>query len=111
MDTISVLSSSIQKNILDTPINNSSSIIDILKDLKKRIQIKKKVISFKDLKNWKIFKNKISDNKKNFFSIFFLRIKTNFKEVKKCYKQIIINHSISFNGFMFKKKNNKNNNL
>ena len=104
MDTISVLSSSIQKNILDTPINNSSSIIDILKDLKKRIQIKKKVISFKDLKNWRIFKNKISDNKKNFFSIFFLRIKTNSREVKEWYQPIISDHSISFNGLLIKKK-------
>jgi oxidase EvaA len=108
MDTISVLSSSIQKNILDTPINNSSSIIDILKDLKKRIQIKKKVISFKDLKNWRIFKNKISDNKKNFFSIFFLRIKTNSREVKEWYQPIISDHSISFNGLLIKKKNNTN---
>ena len=108
MDTISVLSSSIQKNILDTPINNSSSIIDILKDLKKRIQIKKKAISFKDLKNWRIFKNKISDNKKKFFSIFFLRIKTNSREVKEWHQPIISDHSISFNGFLIKKKNNTN---
>ena len=108
MDTISVLSSSIQKNILDTPINNSSSIIDILKDLKKRIQIKKKAISFKDLKNWRIFKNKISDNEKNFFSIFFLRIKTNSREVKEWHQPIISDHSISFNGFLIKKKNNTN---
>ena len=108
MDTISVLSSSIQKNILDIPINKHSAIPNVLKKLKKRIKIKKKIISFKDLKNWRVFKNKILDRKKIFFSIFFLKIKTNSREIKEWCQPIISDHYVSFNGFLVKKKNNTN---
>ena len=108
MDTISVLSSSIKKNIFDNPINKFSTIINILKQLKKRLIIKKTIISFNDLKNWKIFKDNISDTKKIFFSIFFLKIKTNSREIKEWYQPIISDHYISLNGFLVKKKDQTN---
>ena len=44
MDTISVLSSSIKKNVLDDPINEYQNIIDVLKKIKKKLRFKEKLL-------------------------------------------------------------------
>ena len=105
MDTISVLSSSIKKNDIDNPINKNLIILNNLTKFKKRFTIKKKIISFGDLYNWKISKNKISDIKSKFFSIIFLKIKTNSREVSEWFQPIISDHYISFNGFLVRSIN------
>ncbi len=105
MDTISVLSSSIKKNNIDNPINKNLIISNNLTKFKKRFTIKKKIISFGDLYNWKISKNKISDIKSKFFSIIFLKIKTNSREVSEWFQPIISDHYISFNGFLVRSIN------
>tara|TARA_B100000780_G_C21124067_1_gene455673 strand:- start:1662 stop:2918 length:1257 start_codon:yes stop_codon:yes gene_type:complete len=105
MDTISVLSSSIKKNNIDNPINKNLIILNNLTKFKKRFTIKKKIISFGDLYNWKISKNKISDIKSKFFSIIFLKIKTNSREVSEWFQPIISDHYISFNGFLVRSIN------
>ena len=106
MDTISVLSSSVKKNEIDNPINKHSIILNNLNDFKKRFTINKNIISFNNLGNWKIFKDKISDTKNKFFSILFLKIKTNSREVKEWSQPIISDHHISCNVFLVKNVNN-----
>jgi oxidase EvaA len=108
MDTISVLSGSIKKNILDNPINKKSTLINNLDFFKKKYKIKKKIVAFNDLTSWKILKDKIFDTKKFFFSIFFLKIETNSREVNNWCQPIISDHFISFNGFLIKTKNKTN---
>lgn len=106
MDTISVLSSSVKKNEIDNPINKHFIILNNLNDFKKRFTINKNIISFNNLGNWKIFKDKISDTKNKFFSILFLKIKTNSREVKEWSQPIISDHHISCNVFLVKNVNN-----
>ena len=86
-------------------IQKKSVILNYLADFKKDFIIKKKIITFDDLYNWRIFKNKISDTKNKFFSILFLRIKTNSREVKEWSQPIISDHYISLNGFLVKVRN------
>ena len=102
MDTISVLSSAIKRNIIDNPVNKNFVISNNFKNFKKNTFIKKKRISFSQLNNWKILKNKITDTKNKFFSILFLNIKSNSREVKQWYQPIISDHDVSFNGFLLK---------
>ena len=108
MDTISVLSSSIQKNIKDNPINKNLNIFNLLIRFKKKYIIKKEKIAFKQLVNWKTFKDKITDTNNNFFSILFLKVTTNSREVKKWYQPIINDHFTSLNGFLVKTVNETN---
>ena len=103
MDTISVLSCSVKKNTIDNPTNNFLILIKTLNNLKIKIKIKKNIVSFNELKNWKILKNKIVDIKKKFFSIIFLRIKASSREVRQWCQPIISDHNITLNGFLFKK--------
>ena len=79
-----------------------------IQNVKKNTKIFKKIISFKELKSWKILKNIIFDTKKSFFSILFLKIKSNSREVKQWSQPIISDHYISLNGFLIKQINNTN---
>ncbi len=106
MDTISVFSGSIKKNSFDLPLNKFSELVNFLLLFKKKFMFKRKIISFGDLKNWKIQKNKILDTNLNFFSILFLKIKTNSREVKSWDQPIISDHFNSLNGLLIKKINN-----
>ena len=106
MDTISVLSSSIKQNKLDNPLNSLNIILKQFNIFKKKFTISKKQIYFNKLKNWKIKKDRIFDLKNNFFSILFIKIKTNSREIESWYQPIISDHSKSFNGFLVKVQNN-----
>ena len=108
MDTISVISCSIKKNKFDQPFNEISNLLRAIKNVKINTKISKKIISFKELKSWKILKDRIFDTKKNLFSILFLKIKSNSREVKQWSQPIISDHTISLNGFLIKKINNTN---
>ena len=108
MDTISVISCSIKKNNYDEPLNKYFNLLDLIKNFKIKNKIKKKIINFAELKSWKIFNDKIIDTKKKFFSILFLNIKTNSREVNNWCQPIISDHSHSFNGFLIKKINETN---
>lgn len=102
MDTISVISCSIKKNYFDKSVNKFSNLLKKLDNFKKKYKIKKKVVSFNKLFNWKIFKDNIVDIKRKYFTIFFLKVETNSREIKKWYQPIISDHSISLNGFLIK---------
>ena len=70
MDAISVLSSAIQKNLGENKLNSNYNIKNMLSQFDKKMKFSRNIISFNDLKDWKIKKNSISDIKKNFFQFF-----------------------------------------
>ncbi len=106
MDTISVLSSVIKKNSTEEKITPNKYLFIKLKKFSKIAKFKTSQINFKNLQNWKITKNSILDLKKKFFSIFFIDIIANLREVKKWEQPIISDHYSSFNGFLISNINN-----
>jgi len=103
MDTISVFSSVIKKNMNEKKLNSDAYINS---QLNRKIKLKRKKINFKNLKGWKINKNSISDIKNKYFSIFFIDVIANLREVKKWEQPIIGDHFSSLNGFLTSKINN-----
>lgn len=108
MDTISVLSSIIEKDYGEKTINDFNFLKRNLKNFKTFLKIKKKQITFSRLKYWYDTKFEIFDLKKKFFSILFLDVLTNGREVKKWDQPIVSDHSNSLNGFIVSKYNNTN---
>lgn len=106
MDTISVLSSVIKKNLNENKLNSNYDIKNMLHQFDKNMKFSRKTISFNDLKNWKIKKDSISDIKNKYFSIFFINVFANLREVKKWEQPIISDHFSSLNGFLVSKINN-----
>ncbi len=100
MDTISVFSSVIKKNQFDLPINTKKDLNLKLNKYNHKLIQQRFPIKFKDLKNWKIRNFSISDIKKNFFSIFFIDVKANSREVINWEQPIISDHYVSLNGFL-----------
>ena len=100
MDTISVLSSTIKKNSIEIKLNSNKYLNIRLKKLSKKINIKRNQITFERLKGWKITKHSIYDTNKDKFSIFFINVFANLREVKKWEQPIISDHFSSFNGFL-----------
>ncbi|MDC1032973.1 NDP-hexose 2,3-dehydratase family protein [Candidatus Pelagibacter sp.] len=105
MDTISIFSSVIKKDQADQPINSFSELLSTLNKLKRYLSLKKMTTKFSNLKGWKINKFKIYDLKKIFFSIFFIEVKANEREVKNWNQPIISDHFSSLNGFIISKYN------
>lgn len=106
MDTISILSSIIKKNEHDKSLCNLKELLIKLNNFKKVLKIKKKITTFSNLVGWKIDNFKISDTKKNFFSIFFLKVNATRREVKNWDQPFLSDHSMSINCFMISKINN-----
>lgn len=106
MDTISVLSSVIKKNLNENKLNSNYDIKNMLHQFDKNMKFSRNIISFNDLKNWKIKKDSISDIKNKYFSIFFINVFANLREVKKWEQPIISDHFSSLNGFLVSKINN-----
>ena len=106
MDTISVLSSAIKKNLNENLITSNNNLKNRLNQFDKNIKSTRKIISFDSLKGWKIKKNSISDIKNKYFSIFFIDVIANLREVNKWEQPILSDHSSSLNGFLVSKINN-----
>ena len=106
MDTISVFSSAIKKNFTDFPVIKLSIIIKKLNNFKKKNKIFKKAALFNELKKWKIFKDRIEHIKKLFFSILFINVKTNSREVKEWSQPLISDYFNAYNAFLLKRVNN-----
>ncbi len=100
MDTISVLSSTIKKNSIEIKLNSNKYLNIRLKKFSKKINIKRNQITFERLKGWKITNHSIYDINKDKFSIFFIDVFANLREVKKWEQPIISDHFSSFNGFL-----------
>ena len=106
MDTISVLSSAIKKNLNENIHNSNNTIQGMLDQFDKKIKFTRNIISFDNLKGWKIKKDSISDIKNKYFSIFFIDVIANLREVIKWEQPIISDHFSSLNGFLVSKINN-----
>ena len=106
MDTISVLSSAIKKNLNENKLNSNYNVKNMLQKFDKKIKFSRNIISFNELKSWKIKKNSIYDIKNKYFSIFFIDVFANLREVKKWEQPIISDHFSSLNGFLVSKINN-----
>ncbi len=105
MDTISVFSSVIKKNLIEKKINSNKYLNVKLNEFNKNPKFKLNQINFKNLLNWKIGKNIIHDLNKKYFSIFFIDVTANLREVKKWEQPIISDHFSSYNGFLVTKIN------
>lgn len=106
MDTISVFSSSIKKIPNNFKLISSKKLLNCLKKFKKRNELKRKKIFFSKMDNWIVNKKRIYDKKNKFFSIIFLDIKANSREVKKWSQPLLSNYRKSFIGLIVKKINN-----
>ena len=100
MDTISVFSSVIKKNYFDIPINTKKDLKSKYDKFNDKFYLKRYPITFKKLKKWKITNFSIYDLSKEFFTIFFINVKANSREVKSWEQPIVSDHKISLNGFL-----------
>jgi oxidase EvaA len=108
MDTISVFSSFIKKSKIDIPINSIEKINSLIDIFDKKFFIRRKIIPIKNLKDWKISKNKISHKNEKHFSIIGVNVKTNKREVKEWSQPLIEGKKLAMAGFLLKKINNTN---
>ena len=105
MDTLSVFSSCIRKSTHEKPKKNIK-LKKIVSNFKKKDYIKKKKISFYNLQNWKIKKDKIFDENKKFFLIKFFKVYANAREVKSWSQPLLSDFSKNLNIFLIKKFEN-----
>ena len=104
MDTFSIISCSIKKVKENKTILTFHKIISKYKEFNKKYFIVRKIIFFKDLKNWTINRYKIFDNEFKYFSIIGLKIITNCREISKWCQPIFKDHFKTFNGILVCKK-------
>ena len=105
MDTISVLSCAIKKNIYDFPENSFSQILSWYKKLKKKYYITVKIIPLSQLKKWKFNKIKIIHKSGRYFSIIGVKTLSNSREISEWDQPIIQEQNIGLSGFLVKKIN------
>ena len=105
MDSISIFSSIVKRNKIDKPIQSFNNLTSLAKLLSKTLTIKKKIIKFSDLKNWKYDDYQIFDKDNKFFSIFFIKILAKNREVKHWDQPILSDHNKSLNIFIISKIN------
>ena len=106
MDTLSVFSCAIKKNLNETLLNSNNYILKKLKFFNKKNKFIINKINFSQLKEWKISEKFLKDVKKKYFSIFFIDVFANQREVKKWEQPIIKDHFFSLNGFIICEINN-----
>jgi oxidase EvaA len=108
MDTLSVFSSHIKKEIIDEPLNSPKKIkLWFLKNDNK-YYLKIKFISLSKLKNWSYNKKDIVHKEKKHFSIIGVNIKTNKREVNEWNQPIIKGKNMAFAGYIIKNFKNTN---
>ena len=105
MDTISIMSSIIKKNRLNKSLLSFVNLKSSLVNFKKKLKIQKNLTLFSDMAGWKVDNTTISDIKKKFFSIFFIEVKANRREVKNWDQPFISDHYNSLNCFIMSKIN------
>ena len=105
MDTLSVFSCSIKKNIFDKPINSVKQINNWLVHMKKRYYIKVNRIKLSNMKNWVLTNKNIFHKNKSYFSIIGVMVSTKSREVNYWDQPLIKNSYLHFAGFLVKKIN------
>ncbi len=105
MDSISVLSCAIKKNIYDLPENDFSKIKYWFYNLKKKYFIKRKIIPLSKIKNWKFDKKSIFHKSKKHFSIIGVKVQADSREVNEWEQPIIQEKKLGLSGFITKNVN------
>ena len=105
MDSISVLSCAIKKNIHDLPENYFSEIQYWFNNLKKKYFIKRKMIALSKLRDWKFDKKSIFHKSKKYFSIIGIKVQADSREVNKWEQPIIQDNKLGLSGFLVKNVN------
>jgi len=105
MDSISVLSCAIKKNINDLPVNSLNKIQYWLYNLKKKYFIKTKMIPLLQIKDWKFNKKSIFHKSKKYFSIIGVKVQTDSREVNEWEQPIIQEKKLGLSGFLIKNVN------
>jgi len=105
MDSISIFSCAIKKNINEKTENSSSKIQIWFNKLKKKYFIKRKIIPLSKMVGWNYNKKNIIHKNKKYFSIIGLNIKTNSREVSEWEQPIVNEISMGLSGFIIKKIN------
>ena len=106
MDTLSVFSCSIKKNIFDKPVETSKDIKIWLKKMNRTYFIKLKFIPLNKMKDWILTKKNIFHKKKSYFSIIGVAVSAKSREVSYWNQPLIRHRSLHFAGFATKKINN-----
>lgn len=106
MDTLSVFSCSIKKNIFDKPVETSKDIKIWLKKMNRTYFIKLKFIPLNKMKDWILTKKNIFHKKKSYFSIVGVAVSAKSREVSYWNQPLIRHRSLHFAGFVTKKINN-----
>ena len=106
MDTVSVISSNINYNKIDNPVNENKFISKWIRFRDKKFFLKSKIISLSKLKDWKYNNNTIYHKNKKHFSVIGVEVKTNKREVSNWCQPIIKGKNLAIAGFILKKFNN-----
>lgn len=108
MDTISVFSSFISKNKIDTPLINMQKINKWIKIKDKAFYLKIKIKPLVNLKNWIVKNDSINHKKNKHFSVIGININANKREVKEWDQPIIKGKEMAFAGYLIKEFNKTN---
>ena len=108
MDTLSVLSTHIKKNIKDYPLNPNKILKSWILKHDQKFYLKSKIIPLIKLKNWIYDARNITHKKKKHFSIIGVSNITNKREVGQWSQPIIRGKNFAFVGFLIKRFNNTN---
>ncbi len=108
MDTISVFSSFISTENIDTPLNTISSINKWFKHKDKLYKMKIKIKSLTKLRDWDVKNEKIVHKNNNHFSVIGINIRTNKREILEWDQPIIKGKNLAFVGYLIKKFNGTN---
>ena len=105
MDSISVFSCAIKKNVNDLPDNSLNKIQHWFYNLKKKYFIKKKMIPLLKIKDWKFDKKSIFHKNQKHFSIIGVKVQTNSREINEWEQPIIQEQKLGLSGFLIKSVN------
>ena len=108
MDTISVFSTFILKNKIDSPLINMQKINKWIKIKDKAFNLKIKIKPLANLKNWIVKNDSITHKKNKHFSVIGININANKREVKVWDQPIIKGKEMAFAGFLIKEFNKTN---
>jgi len=105
MDTLSVFSCAIKKNINEVSENSKKKIQYWFNNLKTKYFIKRKMISLSKMKNWEFNEKSINHKSKKYFSIIGIKVNSNSREVNEWEQPIIQGKKLALSGFIIKKIN------
>jgi oxidase EvaA len=103
MDTMSIISCSINNVYEKKTKYNFKYIINRYNLFKKNFYIEKKITKFNTLKGWEFNKGKFFDKKQEHFSIIGINVKTNSREISNWSQPMVKDHYNTLNGILIAK--------